>query len=301
MSWHKQWDVLTKDPATGQPFKYLAIKGWDEWQETDATSLWVKDWVAKDENPKYFLLPWAQQWMMDRLRRMRAVVGQNLDNNPDGLLVAFRSGSRRGDATVGPRLLLGLVEVGFLCPTNQQDKKLKRVYKSRVDKNKERTNEQDDEQKESTPEVPPAQAPVTPATKPKPAPSAAPKTNGCPHNWHSGAAYCPECTPRPTIGGPAPKKPAAFATPAPARTLGFDPHTINEGLAGYTVEQIQKIVRYHWDESENSFWRDKTNTRDFFARNLPKMADAIPSYWLNPKRIGKKSFFHPKPGLNRNA
>jgi hypothetical protein len=84
-------------------------------------------------------------------------------------------------------------------------------------------------------------------------------------------------------------------------SLGFDPHTINEGLAGYTVEQIQKIVRYHWDESENSFWRDKTNTRDFFARNLPKMADAIPSYWLNPKRIGKKSFFHPKPGLNRNA
>jgi hypothetical protein len=93
--------------------------------------------------------------------------------------------------------------------------------------------------------------------------------------------------------GSAPKP--ATARPAPTKKLGWDPHDINDPMAGYSLDQIRQIVRYHWDESENSFWRDKCSNREFFERNLPKMAKQIPVSWLHPKKVGKKSFMHPTP------
>jgi hypothetical protein len=89
----------------------------------------------------------------------------------------------------------------------------------------------------------------------------------------------------------------ASVPPVKPKKLGFDPHEITEGEGGYTLEQIQKLVRYHWDESDNPFWRDTTNSHEFFSRNLEKMANAIPSSWLSPtKVIRKKGFYHPVKG-----
>jgi hypothetical protein len=127
--------------------------------------------------------------------------------------------------------------------------------------------------------------PAVPAQNPKA------KTNSCPHGWAAGPEFCPDCTPRPVIGGsPAPKN----GKPATPKKLGFDPHELNESIGGYTAVQVRQIVRYHWDESENAFWREKTNSREFFERNIEKMAKGIPASWLNPNKAGKKknSFMH---------
>src|SRR6185295_9640588 len=54
--------------------------------------------------------------------------------------------------------------------------------------------------------------PAVPAQNPKA------KTNSCPHGWAAGPEFCPDCTPRPVIGGsPAPKN----GKPATPKKLGF--------------------------------------------------------------------------------
>ena len=102
--------------------------------------------------------------------------------------------------------------------------------------------------------------------------------------------YC-NATP---VAVPANGQPKPPARPAQPKKLGFDPHDLNEPIGGYTAEQVSQIVRFHWDESDKPFWRDTCHSREFFERNIEKMANAIPAAWLNPKKIVKKKngFMH---------
>jgi hypothetical protein len=127
------------------------------------------------------------------------------------------------------------------------------------------------------PPKPPSDSPVQPTT-PEPAPSG--QRCACGNATVGTCKYCD-------------KTPAKSATPAASQTLGWDPHELNEPIAGYTDVQVRQIVRYHWDESDNPFWRDKCRNKEFFIRNIKKMAESVPYAWLNPGKVGKKkSFMH---------
>jgi hypothetical protein len=163
--WRERWDELTKDPATGQPFKHLEIKGWYDWQEKNYTTDYIRDYFGKDEDPDYYMRPTQQRWMMDWLRRQRGRLRHTLPNDPAALL--RRMNLLPMNALQAGNDLLMTLECRFLKPTNQQVRDQKWVNKSKVKETNERTNVREVEQEESTPEVPSVQAPVTPSPKPK--------------------------------------------------------------------------------------------------------------------------------------
>ncbi len=246
--WREHWNKLTKDPATGQPFRYLAIKGWEEYQEDEYTSIWIKDYLAKDENPGFYMLPVMQQWMMDRLRRMRAVRRQNLDNNPEGLLTAFRLSNRRAEWAQGPSNLLALVEQGFLVPTNQQDKKSTRVYKR---KNKNNNNGVVDQETDK-------------ADTPSPVPPVKPETP----------------SPDNAVGGNGSPPPAKHVRPVASV------YDWQEDLAGYSAERIRSAIRYHMERNTNHYYADRMGPR-FLRANIKKVMDDVPqAWWDDPDGYG---------------
>jgi hypothetical protein len=77
-------------------------------------------------------------------------------------------------------------------------------------------------------------------------------------------------------------KPAAAqrkpASAMPTRKLGFDPCNVLP-FDGWTAEQITEVVHYHWEYlptiDERPWWRDHTNTEEYFKRNFTKMAQAV--------------------------
>lgn len=248
IKWRERWDDLTKDPVTGQPLRYLAIKGWEEYQEDEFTSIWIKDYLAKDENPGYYMLPVMQQWMMDRLRRMRAVRRQNLDNNPEGLLIAFRLSNRRAEWAQGPSNLVALLEQGFLAPTNQQDKKSTRVYKRKNKNNNSVVNQETDKPDTTTP-VPPV----------KPETLSPDKTAG-------------------RNGGP-----PLYASARPVGSV----YEWQEDLAGYAAERIRLAIRYHMEKNKNRYYADNMSSR-FVRANIEKLMGDVPqAWWDDPDGYGK--------------
>jgi hypothetical protein len=47
-------------------------------------------------------------------------------------------------------------------------------------------------------------------------------------------------------------------------------------VGNYSAKEVARIVQWHWVDSPHSWWREHTNTRAFFDRNLPKMAEQMP-------------------------
>jgi hypothetical protein len=117
--WREEWDQLTLDPATGQPFKYLDIKGWYDWQEKFYTTDYIRDYFGKDEDPDYGSpeVRVVTRWMMDWLRRQRGRMRHTLPNDPSMLLHRMNMG--HSDSAQAPLNLLSLVSQDFLVPTNE--------------------------------------------------------------------------------------------------------------------------------------------------------------------------------------
>lgn len=86
-------------------------------------------------------------------------------------------------------------------------------------------------------------------------------------------------------------KPAADPQPValPKHKLGFDPYAIKP-FDDWTAEQIKLVVTYHWEHSDNDFWREKTKSEDFFKRNFEKMANQMPADWKPPTPRTKIEF-----------
>jgi hypothetical protein len=128
----------------------------------------------------------------------------------------------------------------------------------------------------------------------------APKSNGCPHGHPHGPSFCAECNPRPVIKAGAPPAATTVAVPAQPKKIGFDPREFKGTIPGYTTEQVKLVVRYHWDDSQKSWWRDNTRSKEFFVRNFEKMADAVPISYVEPEKVGRKNgFMHPGPRIKR--
>lgn len=84
---------------------------------------------------------------------------------------------------------------------------------------------------------------------------------------------------------------SAKRTPAGKRKVGFDPYSILP-WDGWTAEQITEVVNYHWaylpTTDEEPFWRDKTNSEEFFKRNFEKMASQVkPIPGKKPKKSAR--------------
>lgn len=54
----------------------------------------------------------------------------------------------------------------------------------------------------------------------------------------------------------------------------FDPFAVKP-WGGWTEAQIKTVVEYHWNELQDSWWRDHTQTEAYFKRNFQKMADGM--------------------------
>lgn len=69
---------------------------------------------------------------------------------------------------------------------------------------------------------------------------------------------------------------------APARTVGFDPRTV-EPFDGWTADQIRTVAVFHWDylplfsKEKTSWWAENSKGLEFFKRNFHKMAEAVPA------------------------
>jgi len=79
------------------------------------------------------------------------------------------------------------------------------------------------------------------------------------------------------------------------RKLGFDPYAL-EPFDGWTSEQINLVSAYHWEHSDDSFWRDTCRSEEFFKRNFAKMAQALPPGWEIP--VKKRIVWYESPNAN---
>lgn len=108
-----------------------------------------------------------------------------------------------------------------------------------------------------------------------------PEHDSCPWCSSNPCKHPSVCENRRVRAGLNSDTPASSTKPAPrvpTRKLGFDPYSV-EPFDGWTAVQIAEVVRYHWEylptTEEEPFWRDKTNTEDFFKRNFSKMAEQV--------------------------
>jgi hypothetical protein len=64
----------------------------------------------------------------------------------------------------------------------------------------------------------------------------------------------------------------------------FNPLNLNEPIAGFPAAEVRAVVAYHWDHSENDFWRKKTFSRKFFEKNFETMQGQVPVDFLRSYR-----------------
>ncbi len=153
------------------------------------------------------------------------------------------------------------------------------------------TDRTEDTDQNSEPLVPEK---TTPPAQP---PAQAPPCNVC---AHLASGSCPHC--ERTAGGKVPTEtPSAAAPPAEPKKLGaFDPRELNEAVGNYSAEEVAKIVQWHWVESKDTFWREKATYREFFERNLDKMAAQVPAIWLKPSQKPNTPTITAAPGVHGN-
>jgi len=69
--------------------------------------------------------------------------------------------------------------------------------------------------------------------------------------------------------------------PVRSNKIGFNPYEVE--VPGFSTEEVKFVVNYHWNYSQKPFWRDlRISDANFFIRNFPKMAAAIPYDWKPP-------------------
>lgn len=102
---------------------------------------------------------------------------------------------------------------------------------------------------------------------------------GAPLGEHDGAALCSGCDDY--QGSCSCVTKPATANPAPKRKLGFDPYAVAP-FDGWTAEQIQTVVTYHWEHGESDFWRTKTRSKEWFKKHFATMAEQMPTDWHPP-------------------
>lgn len=113
-------------------FKYIAVYNWGKYQERikgmDVRRPFIRDAVSKDSDPDYMKLSCLQRYVLDGCRRLVALHGHNLPNDPTwvsrALCVAYRERSHVAHA------VNRLVTDGLLLLTNQRDPFSKELNRS---------------------------------------------------------------------------------------------------------------------------------------------------------------------------
>ena len=127
------WAVASGPPSPFRPnkgnvmahqeFKYIAVRNWAKYQEKmkngSVRRPFIKDAVAKDSDPDYSDLSFFQRYVLDGLRRLTALHGQNPRN--DAMWVARALCANRTDRPHVPHAVATLTARGFLILTNQGD------------------------------------------------------------------------------------------------------------------------------------------------------------------------------------
>lgn len=103
--------------TTTQP-KFLAIKNWDKYQTDMHNRGWIRDYVAKDDDPEYTTLSCFQRYVLDACCRLRGRIARNLHNDPTWLVRLLHVTPK--DAPHVPHAIRTLTARGFLILTNQQ-------------------------------------------------------------------------------------------------------------------------------------------------------------------------------------
>jgi hypothetical protein len=106
-----------------QDYKYIGVRNWGRYQEKMKNGSirrpFIKDAVAKDSDPDYSALSFFQRYVLDGLRRLTALHGQNPRN--DAMWVARALCANRTDRPHVPHAVATLTARGFLILTNQGD------------------------------------------------------------------------------------------------------------------------------------------------------------------------------------
>jgi hypothetical protein len=126
-------------------------------------------------------------------------------------------------------------------------------------------------------------------------PSQAPSCTAC---AHLALGSCRRCGKK--AGESTPTETPGAATPPTKRLGGFDPRELNEAIGKYSAAEVAKIVQWHWVESKDTFWRGKATYREFFERNLDKMAAQVPAVWLKPSQKPNSPTITAAPGVHGN-
>lgn len=102
--------------------------------------------------------------------------------------------------------------------------------------------------------------------------------NDCEHGIGPGCPMCETPAKIPTIGGgPSTTHPAVVSSgsdsTAPPKKLGFD-YTSLYGVAreGYTIEQNDTLVRWVFEETEDTFWRGRIHDEQSFSKYIDSIA-----------------------------
>lgn len=134
--------------------EFLAIRNWEKRQPgRRGKSEWIKDYTDKDSHEKYEKLSFYQRYVLDALRRLRGLKGENVPNDP--MYIARSLHAARTDRPHIHHAVSTLLAHGFLILTNQQV--------DFVDKEIEVDKEQEKEVTKHLPEAPAGQR-----KKPKP-------------------------------------------------------------------------------------------------------------------------------------
>jgi hypothetical protein len=130
--WREEWTRLVGD------HQFLEIKNFHKYQALTTNGIpvaqWIKDFVEKDFEETD--LTGLQRWLLDSLRRWRGRSGSNVHANLTAILSA--TCAHLTDRPHIPHAVCTLITRGFLIPSNQRDRILKKI---KEDKTQEESSE----------------------------------------------------------------------------------------------------------------------------------------------------------------
>jgi hypothetical protein len=231
------------------PQEYLRIRNWEEFQQDHKGRLregvpspWIKDYTEKSQDDAYARMSPTERYVLDECRRQRGRKGKNLPNDLNWFFIAASIPARHRASVT--HALRTLYGQGFLIPTDEQLNTSKKVDSKKIEVEGRTTDRADQSTSDSTQtvSVPPQQS-----TSPSEDDVSVPTSSSV----------------------------------AEEKQIGFDPFSVPP-FDGWSAEQIKTVTAFHWQHSQNPWWRDHTNSADYFRRNFAKMAEQVPRNWKPP-------------------